>query len=100
MLFDALWMGVPAVTLASSRPVGRIGASLMSNLGLPNWVAQDDEEYEEKAVSFACDVSALSELRSTMRQRMQDSPVMDEDSFARDVEKAYQEMWQKWITTK
>ena len=98
MLFDALWMGVPAVTLASSRPVGRIGTSLMTNLGLPEWVSQSEQEYEDKAVAFAQDISALDSLRCSMRARMQASPVMDESSFAKDVENAYQDMWLTWIT--
>ena len=99
MLFDAIWMGVPVVTLASSRPVGRIGASLMRNLGLPDWVSHSEKEYEDRAFAFAQDVSVLSELRSTMRERMQTSPIMDGRSFAKDVENAYQKMWQKWISS-
>ena len=98
MLFDAVWMGVPAVTLASSRPVGRIGTSLMHNLGLPDWVSNSEKEYEDRAVAFAQDIAALSELRTTMRERMQTSPIMDGRSFAQDVENAYQKMWQKWIS--
>ena len=97
MLFDALWMGVPTVTLASSRPVGRIGTSLMSNLGLPEWVAQSEQEYEDKAVAFAQDITGLASLRGSMRARMQGSPVMDERAFARDVESAYEEMWRTWL---
>jgi protein O-GlcNAc transferase len=100
MLFDALWMGVPALTIASRPPVGRIGTSLMMNLGLPEWVAQTEEEYIQKAVAFAQDHSRLSELRSTMCQRMQDSPVMDGKGFAQGVEEAYREMWEKWCEGK
>jgi len=97
MLFDALWMGVPAVTLASSRPVGRIGTSLMTNLGLPEWVAQNEQEYEDKAVAFALDASRLGSLRSKMRAMMQASSVMDEKAFAQDVEAAFKTMWNTWI---
>jgi len=97
MLFDAIWMGVPALTLASPRPVGRIGTSLMTNLGLPEWVAQDEQEYEDKAISFAQDISALANLRSGMRARMQASPVMDEKAFAQDVENAFEAMWRTWV---
>jgi len=96
MLFDALWMGVPTVTLASRPPVGRIGTSLMTNLGLPEWVAQDEEGYINKAVEFASDFDRLAELRAGMRERMSASPVMDEKGFARDVENAYKVMWQDW----
>ena len=95
MFFDAVWMVVPLVTLASSRPVGRIGTSLMHNLGLPDWIGNSEKEYEDKAVAFVQDTSVLAELRSTMRERMQTSPIMDGRSFAKDVENAYQNMWQK-----
>jgi predicted O-linked N-acetylglucosamine transferase (SPINDLY family) len=98
MLFDALWMGVPTVTLASRPPVGRIGTSLMTNLGLHDWVAQDEEGYIDKAVEFATDFKKLAELRAGMRERMSASPVMDERGFARDVENAYTVMWQNWCS--
>ena len=97
MLFDAIWMGVPALTLASPRPVGRIGTSLMTNLGLPEWVAQDEQEYEDKAVTFAQDITTLASLRNGMRAKMQASPVMDERAFAHDVENAFETMWRNWV---
>ena len=97
MLFDAIWMGVPALTLASPRPVGRIGTSLMTNLGLSEWVAQDQQEYEDKAIAFAQDIPALAKLRTGMRARMQASPVMDEKGFTQDVEVAFQTMWTNWV---
>jgi predicted O-linked N-acetylglucosamine transferase (SPINDLY family) len=97
MLFDAAWMGVPIVTLASNRPVGRIGASLMNNLGLPEWVAKSELEYEDKAVAFAKNVTQLARLRDGMRVRMQNSPVMNEKLFAQNVESAYRKMWGSWL---
>jgi predicted O-linked N-acetylglucosamine transferase (SPINDLY family) len=98
MLFDALWMGVPVLTLASRPPVGRIGTSLMMNLGLSEWVAQSEEEYVEKAVRHAQDLDKLSALRAGMRERMRGSPLMDEAGFARGVEATYREMWQKFCS--
>jgi predicted O-linked N-acetylglucosamine transferase (SPINDLY family) len=92
-------MGVPVITLASDRPVGRIGTSLMTNLGLPEWVANDEQEYVSKAVAFAQDVPALTNLRRSMRARMQGSPVMDEKGFAEDVEAAFKNMWSNWINS-
>lgn len=100
MLFDAVWMGVPVLTLASSRPVGRIGTSLMTNLGLSDWIAKNEQDYEDKAVFFGQDVPALQILRSSMRAKMQASPVMDESAFVIDVENAYQNMWKTWIAEK
>jgi predicted O-linked N-acetylglucosamine transferase (SPINDLY family) len=99
MLYDALWMGVPAITLASRPPVGRIGQSLMTNLGLADWVAFDEESYVSKAASFAGDIDSLAKLRSGMRERMRASPIMDEQGFANDVENAYREMWQRWCVS-
>ena len=97
MLFDALWMGVPALTLASRPPVGRIGASLMTNLGLPEWVAGSEEEYIGKAYAFAQNPGVLGELRAGMRERMENSPLMDGVGFARGVEAAYRTMFEKCV---
>jgi predicted O-linked N-acetylglucosamine transferase (SPINDLY family) len=99
MLFDAVWMSVPVITLASARPVGRVGTSLMTNLGLPEWVAKDEQEYEDKAVAFAQDIPALASLRSGMRARMLSSPVMDEKGFAQDMEAAFETMWATWVAS-
>jgi len=99
MLFDALWMGVPAVTLSSRPPVGRIGTSLMMNLGLSEWVTHGEEEYIARAVEFAKDIGKLGEIRAGMRERMRHSPLMDEKGFARDYGKALRLMWEKHVAT-
>ncbi|NWJ41154.1 MAG: tetratricopeptide repeat protein [Geothrix sp.] len=97
MLMDALWMGVPFVTLASRPPVGRLGTGMLMNLGLPEWVATSEAEYVEKACRFAGDPQGLDELRLGMRKRMQASPLMDGPSFARGVEDAYRYMFDTWL---
>ncbi|CAN5232085.1 hypothetical protein BH11PSE11_BH11PSE11_16450 [soil metagenome] len=96
MLFDAIWMGVPAVTLAGRPPLGRIGTSLLMNLGLPEWVAYSEEEYTAKACAFAANPELLMTLRAGMRERMRASPIMDGIGFTRAVESAYRAMFQKW----
>ena len=96
MLMDALWMGVPALTLASRPPVGRLGTGMMMNLGLPEWVAQSEGEYIDKACQFAGDSQRLKELRTGMRERMQNSPLMDGPGFARNFEAAYRAMFEHW----
>ncbi len=93
---DALWMGVPVVSLAGQTAVGRGGLSILSNLGLPELVAHDAEQYVRIAEGLANDLPRLSNLRATLRQRMQDSPLMDAPRFARNVEAAYREMWRHW----
>ena len=99
MLYDALWMGVPAISLAGRPPVGRIGESLMSNLGLSDWIAYDEASYVEKAALHSKDFAVLADLRAGMRDRMGASPVMDEKGFAMDVENAYTQMWSDYCVS-
>lgn len=96
MLVDALWMGVPALTLASRPPLGRIGTTFLHNIGLPEWVATSEAEYIDKACAFATDTAMRVELRAGMRQRMLDSRLMDGSGFARGVEAAYRTMWTRF----
>jgi protein O-GlcNAc transferase len=93
---DALWMGVPVVSLSGRTAVGRAGGSILSNIGLRDMVADTPEEYVRIAVDFANDQNRLRELRTTLRQRMEQSPLMDAPRFARDVEAAYRQMWRSW----
>jgi predicted O-linked N-acetylglucosamine transferase (SPINDLY family) len=93
---DALWMGVPVVSLAGQTAVGRGGLSILSNIGLPELVARDTEHYVRVAVELANDLPRLSHLRATLRERMRASPLMDARRFARNVEAAYREMWTRW----
>lgn len=96
MLVDALWMGVPTLTLAGRPPLGRIGSTFMMNLELPEWIAHDEADFVDKAVSFATDVDGLVRLRAGMRERMQRSPFMDGPAFARAVEWAFNAMWTRY----
>jgi len=82
---DALYMGVPVVTLAGKTSVGRGGVSILSNLGLPQLIAQTPEQY----IEIAAGIPRIPDLR----QRMKASPLMDARCFARDVEAAYRQMW-------
>lgn len=93
---DALWMGVPVVSLAGPTAVSRGGLSLLSNLGLAELVATDVDQYLAIAARLAGDPARLAELRGTLRPRMQSSALMDEPRFARHVEAAYREMWRRW----
>ena len=93
---EALWMGVPVVTLAGQTHVSRVGVSLLSCVGLPELIAQSAEEYVSIAVGLANDLPRLSELRRTLRSRMRQSPLMDAERFARDIEAAYRQAWRNW----
>jgi protein O-GlcNAc transferase len=93
---DALWMGVPVVTLVGQTAVSRGGLSILSNLGLPELAAETLENYVKVAVRLANDGTRLEGLRSTLRDRMFNSPLTDAAGFARDVEAAYRSMWKQW----
>jgi predicted O-linked N-acetylglucosamine transferase (SPINDLY family) len=95
---DAFWMGVPVVTLVGPTAVARAGLSLLANLGLPELVAETPEQFVSIAAGLANDLPRLSELRATLRERMQASPLMDAPPFARGVEAAYREMWRRWCS--
>ena len=93
---DTLWMGVPIVTMPGSRSVSRSASSVVSNVGLTDWIASSPEDYVRRAVRFAGERELLAKLRASMRERMAASPLMDEVGFVRGLEQAYREMWRKW----
>ena len=93
---DALWMGVPVLTLTGEVPVSRGGFSQLSNLGLTELATTSVEEYEQLAVALAADLPRLARLRETLRPRMQQSVLMDAPRFAHEIEHAYRTMWMRW----
>ncbi len=93
---EALWMGVPVISLAGERPVSRAGLSQLSNLGLAELVASSEYDYVRIAADLANDLPRLAELRRTLRPRMESSVLMDAPRFARSIETAYREMWRRW----
>jgi len=93
---DAMWMGVPVVTLAGKTSVGRAGVSQLSNLGMTELIASNAEEFVRIAAEWARDLPRLGEVRRALRMRMEASPLMDAKGFARGIEKAYRSMWRKY----
>jgi predicted O-linked N-acetylglucosamine transferase (SPINDLY family) len=93
---DALWLGVPVVSLAGRTAVGRGGASILANVGVPELIARTPQQYVQIATELANDLPRLGELRRTLRGRMQASPLTDAPRFARNVEAAYRQMWRNW----
>ena len=96
---DTLWMGVPVVTALGSLPVSRGAASILSSVGLAEWIASTPEDYVRLAIRFAHDGALLAELRKKLRHRLRASPIMDEVRFTRDIEEAYRFMWRTWCDT-
>jgi protein O-GlcNAc transferase len=95
-LFESLYMGLPFVTLAGRPSVGRLGSSILTGVGHPEWIAHTEDEYVDKCVALASDLPALAALRAGLRDQMRASPLMDEVGFARKVEAAYREMFKRW----
>lgn len=95
---EALWMGIPVLTLAGERFLSRQGVGLLMNAGLSEWITADARDYLSRAVSHAGDLQRLASLRRGLRQQVLNSPVFDAPRFARHFEAALREMWQKWCS--
>jgi protein O-GlcNAc transferase len=93
---DALWMGVPVITLAGAIYAGRMTTSVLTHLPMPQWIAANEREYVDKAAELAADVPRLAKLRSSLRPMMQQSPITDAAAFTADLENAYRRMWARW----
>ena len=93
---EAMWMGVPVVTLAGETHASRVGASLLTNVGLGELVARKPEGYVRIAGALAGDAARLRDLRGSLRGRMQSSVLMDGKRFTRNMEAAYRRMWERY----
>jgi predicted O-linked N-acetylglucosamine transferase (SPINDLY family) len=94
---DALWMGVPVVSRSGTRAVSRATLSVATNLGLENeLIAKSAADYVCLARNLTEDLAELASLREKLRPSMEDSPVMDQASFARGMERSFRKVWQKW----
>jgi protein O-GlcNAc transferase len=93
---EALWMGVPVLTLRGDRYAGHMGENIMHNMGMPEWIADGPDDYVRKAAGFAGDLPALAGLRGELRPRLAASPLMDAPRFARHLEEAFRGMWRRW----
>lgn len=95
---DALWMGVPVVSLAGQTAISRGGLSVLSNIGLAELATQDKPAYLRMANELARDPSRLAQLRATMRDRMRGSPLTDARGFTQDFEACLRAMWKDWCS--
>ena len=93
---EALWMGVPVLTLAGERFLSHTGESILQNAGLPEWIAADVDDYVARAVSHTGDPQRLAALRNGLRQQVLASPIFDAPRFARHFEAALRGMWAQW----
>jgi predicted O-linked N-acetylglucosamine transferase (SPINDLY family)/predicted SAM-dependent methyltransferase len=91
---EALWMGVPVVTLVGDRHAARVGLSLLHATGLQEFVTTSVDGYVKACADLASDLPRLAELRRTLRERVRRSPLTDERRFTANLERAYLDMWQ------
>jgi predicted O-linked N-acetylglucosamine transferase (SPINDLY family) len=94
---DALWMGVPVVTLMGDRMASRMTASMLRALGHEEWIARSERDYIQKVVDLARDAQRRSALRFELRGQMAQSPLCDARGLARSLEAAYFEMVERWL---
>ena len=95
---EALYQGVPVLTLAGRPSVGRFGAAILHAIGLDDWITDTADAYVARAVAAAADPPALARLRGELRPRFLASPLNDAASLARAVEDAYRSLWEDWNT--
>jgi len=95
--FDALWMGVPLVALQGNRICGRMAASIVKNLGYPQWAATSEDEYVSIISGLARNIEERIKLRKTLRASMIASPLCDGRGLARSLEDAFEAMYDRWL---
>lgn len=94
---DALYMGIPVITLAGNSHGERFGKSLLENIGLSEFVVYDEQAYFDLAVALAGDKEIINNLHIGLRNMMQKSPLMDSNLYMGELEAAYMEIWQRFI---
>lgn len=95
---QALWAGTPLVTLAGASFNQRMGASILTHLGHPEWVAESKDEYVQTAVNLASDQARLREIHWMLPQQMQQSVLTDSYGYTRNLERLLRRIWRQWCT--
>lgn len=96
---EALWMGLPVITLAGNTHVSRVGISLLNNAGFPELVAHSEDEYVRLAVELSQDVAKLADTRLKRREILMNSQLLDAPSFAHEMEALFRQIWTTWINS-
>ena len=93
---EALWMGVPVVVLKGDAHASRVGYSLLKNIGYPELIARNPDEYVGRAVQLARDTDTLRKYRTELRNRLSGSPLTDAERLTKNLEQEFQRMWDRW----
>jgi predicted O-linked N-acetylglucosamine transferase (SPINDLY family) len=94
---EALWMGVPVVTLPGSRFTSRHSATHLSAIGLDDWIVADQDAYIARALDAVADLNALSALRLGLRERVARSPLCDGRAMAAQIEELCRQLWRQIV---
>ncbi|MBL8216571.1 MAG: tetratricopeptide repeat protein [Bryobacterales bacterium] len=97
---EALWMGVPVVTLAGDRFVSRVGATILTAAGHPDWIAHTPEQYIDCALALGRDRTRLAELRQSLRSQVRTSTLGDTEAYTRNFEHALRTVWRQWCQSR
>jgi predicted O-linked N-acetylglucosamine transferase (SPINDLY family) len=97
---EALWMGVPVVALRGDRHASRVSASLLSAAGRPGWIADDADGFVRIASSLAGDLPGLEAARSSLRDELRASPLLDSAAYARRFHAAVRGCWHEWCASR
>ena len=95
MVCDALWMGIPVVSLRGDRLPARLGASVLEAAGFPEWVSSDEQGFIDTVAKLSSDRDQFSIWRQDLRQQVQDSRLCDEKAFAMDFHDCIEKIWKK-----
>jgi predicted O-linked N-acetylglucosamine transferase (SPINDLY family) len=93
---EAMWMGVPTISLVGKAHASRVGLSILSRVGLGDFAASTPSEYVAKAIAFSGELENLAKIRTSLRSMMFNSSLCDAKGFARNIEAAYRRMWRQW----
>ncbi|MBM4008770.1 MAG: hypothetical protein FJ285_04170, partial [Planctomycetes bacterium] len=96
---EALWMGVPVVTLLGDRHASRVSASLLTAARHPEWIAEDADGFVRIAGSLVGDMARLASLRSSLRSELRASPLLDSKGYARRFHAAIRSCWREWCAS-
>jgi predicted O-linked N-acetylglucosamine transferase (SPINDLY family) len=95
---ESLWLGVPVLTLVGERFPSRAGLSIMNAARMPEFATATPEEFIGKAISLANDLPRLADIRAGMRERLKETPLFDQQRFARNLEDIYRDVWRRYAS--
>ena len=97
---EAIWMGVPLITKRGNNFYSRIGLSINKNLNMEDWIADNKEDYIQKAISKSSDLEKLFEIKKRLRSKFLKSPLSNEIKFCKNFEKSLSIMWKNYLEKK